>query len=101
MGEVFDDGRPSQELSQGPGFPWLNPEALVRGDGYFREVLEALPAAVYITAPAGTITYYNEAAAKIWGHRPELGKSEWCGSWKLFWPDGRPMPHGDAQWRWR
>jgi PAS domain S-box-containing protein len=22
-----------------------------------------------------------------------LGKSEWCGSWKLFWPDGRILPH--------
>jgi PAS domain S-box-containing protein len=96
MGEVFDDSRPSQELPQGPGFPWLNAEALFRGDGYFREVLEALPAAVYITDPAGRITYYNEAAATLWGHRPELGKSEWCGSWKLFWPDGSPLPHGEC-----
>src|ERR1700732_14096 len=96
MGEVFDDSRPSQELPQGPGFPWLNAEALVRGDGYFREVLEALPAAVYITDPAGRITYYNEAAATLWGHRPELGKSEWCGSWKLYWPDGRLMPHDEC-----
>jgi PAS domain S-box-containing protein len=59
----------------------------------FRELLDALPAAVYTTDAAGRITYYNDAAAELWGHRPPLGSSEWCGSWKLFWPDGTPMPH--------
>ncbi len=59
----------------------------------FRELLDALPAAVYTTDAAGRITYYNEAAAALWGHRPMLGSSEWCGSWKLYWPDGTPMPH--------
>ncbi|HEY6383467.1 MAG TPA: HWE histidine kinase domain-containing protein [Pseudolabrys sp.] len=59
----------------------------------FRELLDALPAAVYTTDAAGRITYYNEAAAALWGHRPLLGSSEWCGSWKLYWPDGTPLPH--------
>lgn len=59
----------------------------------FRELLDALPAAVYTTDAAGRITYYNETAVKLWGHRPMLGSSEWCGSWKLYWPDGTPMPH--------
>src|ERR1700751_4259774 len=27
---------------------------------------------------------------------PRLGTGEWCGSWKLFWPDGRPLPHGEC-----
>lgn len=53
----------------------------------------ALPAAIYMTDAAGRITFYNEAAAALWGCTPELGKSEWCGSWKLFWPDGTPLPH--------
>jgi PAS domain S-box-containing protein len=59
----------------------------------FRELLEALPAAVYTTDAQGRITYYNDAAADMWGHRPPLGTSEWCGSWKLFWADGTPLPH--------
>ncbi len=59
----------------------------------FRELLGALPAAVYTTDAAGRITYYNDAAAALWGHRPPLGTSEWCGSWKLFWPDGTPLSH--------
>ncbi len=62
----------------------------------FRELLEALPAAVYTTDAAGRITFYNQAAVELWGCRPELGKSEWCGSWRLYWPDGTPMPHGEG-----
>lgn len=23
----------------------------------------------------------------MWGIRPEIGTSEFCGSWKLYWPD--------------
>ena len=59
-------------------------------------LLRALPVAVYTTDAAGRITYYNEAAAELWGHRPILGKSEWCGSWLLRWPDGRPMRHDEC-----
>ena len=59
-------------------------------------ILQALPAAVYTTDAAGRITFYNEAAATLWGCRPEIGKSEFCGSWKLYWPDGRPMAHGEC-----
>ncbi len=68
-------------------------EALHRHDLRFRDLLEALPAAIYTTDAAGRITYFNQAAADLWGHRPPLGSSEWCGSWKLFWPDGTPLPH--------
>jgi PAS domain S-box-containing protein len=57
------------------------------------DVIRALPAAIYTTDAAGRITFYNEAAAELWGCRPELGKSDFCGSWKLYWPDGSPMPH--------
>jgi PAS domain S-box-containing protein len=60
------------------------------------ELLQALPAAVYTTDAAGRITFYNEAAAELWGQHPELGKSEFCGSWKLYWPDGTPLPHDEC-----
>ncbi|MGH6843887.1 MAG: PAS domain S-box protein, partial [Methylocella sp.] len=62
----------------------------------FGELFEALPAAVYTTDTEGRITYFNEAAADLWGCRPELGKNEWCGSWRLYWPDGRPMRHDEC-----
>ena len=66
------------------------------GNHYLEDVLEALPEAVYITDAEGRITYFNEAAARLWGMRPELGKSEFCGSWKLYWPDGTPLAHSEC-----
>jgi PAS domain S-box-containing protein len=66
---------------------------LLDGSG---ESLRALPAAVYTTDPGGRITFYNEAAAQLWGVRPEIGKSEFCGSWKLYSSDGSPMLHEEC-----
>lgn len=60
------------------------------------DVLEALPEAVYTTDAAGRITFYNKAAIAMWGVSPELGASEFCGSWKLYWPDGTPLPHDEC-----
>jgi PAS domain S-box-containing protein len=60
------------------------------------ELLEALPVAVYTTDVEGRITFYNQAAADLWGCRPEIGSSQWCGSWRLYWPDGRTLPHSEC-----
>jgi PAS domain S-box-containing protein len=60
------------------------------------ELLQALSAALYTTDATGRITFYNEAAAELWGFRPQLGTSEFCGSWKLYWPDGTPLPHHEC-----
>lgn len=56
-------------------------------------MLDAVPAAIYTIDGAGKITFFNEAAAALWGCRPTLGETAWCGSWRLYWPDGRPLPH--------
>jgi PAS domain S-box-containing protein len=60
------------------------------------DLLEALPVAVYTTDAEGRITFFNQAAADLWGHRPKLGTDYWCGSWRLYWPDGRPLPHNQC-----
>jgi PAS domain S-box-containing protein len=62
-------------------------------NGLCRKAIETIPAAVYMTDAEGCITFYNEAAAALWGCRPELGDSKFCGSWKLYRPDGTPLPH--------
>lgn len=67
-----------------------------REDACFRRIVEALPAALYTTDAEGRITFFNEAAAKLWGRRPTIGEDWWCGSWQLFWPDGRPMAHEEC-----
>jgi PAS domain S-box-containing protein len=79
--------------------PHANRDADLTADavnGASRDLLHALPAAVYTTDALGRITSYNEAAALLWGCRPEIGKSTFCGSWKLYWPDGRPLPHDEC-----
>ncbi len=63
--------------------------------GEYQRLLNALGVAVYTTDAEGRITFYNDAAADFWGRRPELGEL-WCGSLRLYWPDGTPMDHGEC-----
>jgi PAS domain S-box-containing protein len=58
-------------------------------------VLEALPAAVYTTDAEGLITFYNQAAVDLAGRKPTLG-DQWCVTWKLYRPDGTPLPHDEC-----
>lgn len=55
------------------------------------QLLEALPAAVYTCDLQGKITFFNQAAADLWGRRPEIGKDMLCGSWKIYNPDGTTL----------
>ncbi len=68
-------------------------ERLEQRERTYRDTLDALPVAIYLTDAAGKITYYNEAAAQMAGRRPVLGADEWCVTWRLFSPDGAPLPH--------
>src|SRR6476659_3201576 len=61
-----------------------------------RELLDALPAAIYTTDAAGRITYYNAAAVQLAGRRPKIGSDEWCVTWRLYQPDGTPLPHDEC-----
>ena len=56
------------------------------------QLLQALPTAIYTTDAQGRITFYNEAAVEFAGRRPQLGE-QWCVSWRMFRPDGTPLPH--------
>jgi PAS domain S-box-containing protein len=57
------------------------------------QALEALPAAVYTTDAEGWITFCNRAAVELSGHTPALGQDRWCVCWRLYRPDGTPLPH--------
>ena len=72
--------------------PGLSAASQVTAPGF----LEALGVAVYTTDADGVITQFNEAATELWGRRPEVGVDQWCGSWRLYYPDGTPMPHDDC-----
>src|SRR5215469_2754048 len=62
----------------------------------FRDLLDALPAAIYMTDADGRITFFNRAAVEFSGRNPELGSDQWCVTWRLYWPDGRPMAHDEC-----
>jgi PAS domain S-box-containing protein len=61
-----------------------------------RQLFDALPVAIYTTDAAGRITFYNRAAVEFAGREPKLGRDRWCVTWRLFWPDGRPMAHDEC-----
>jgi PAS domain-containing protein len=56
------------------------------------ELFKQLRSPIYTTDADGWLTYYNDAAAELWGYWPELGKTRWCGSWRIFTMDGVPLP---------
>lgn len=61
-----------------------------------RAMLEALPAAVYTTDADGYLTFYNEAAAELWGHRPMLREARFSGVFRLWTTDGTPIANADG-----
>ncbi len=62
----------------------------------FREMIDALPTAVYTTDASGRLTHFNPASAELSGRTPSLGTDQWCVSWKLYNADGSPIAHD--QW---
>jgi PAS domain-containing protein len=63
---------------------------------YARNLIEALPVTVYVTDRSGRIMLYNQAAVALWGQEPSSGDDEWIHSWKLFHPDGTPLPSTES-----
>ncbi len=61
----------------------------------YRTLFDLSPVAVYSCDAAGVIQRFNQHAAELWGRRPEVGDTDerFCGSFKLFRPDGTFMPH--------
>ena len=67
-------------------------EVLNKSSEHLEQLVKELPAGVYSCDALGRVNFYNKAAAKLWGREPEVGKEQWCGSWKIFRPDGAPVP---------
>ena len=70
--------------------------ALRESERRFREMIDALPAAIYTTDADGHITHYNPAAVEFAGQAPKIGTDRWCVSWKLYAADGTPLPHDEC-----
>ena len=62
----------------------------------YKELIYASPVGIYTCDAEGEIEMYNDTAVRIWGRKPEPGKDKWCGSWKMYNPDGTFLPHDDC-----
>jgi PAS domain S-box-containing protein len=70
-------------------------EALRNSEDRYRVLFDLSPVAVYSIDRSGVIKEFNRVAAQLWGRQPTQGDTDerFCGSYKLFRPDGSYMPH--------
>jgi len=76
----------------------LAEQTLRASEERYRILFELGPVAVYSCDAAGMIQNFNDRAAELWGRRPVLGETNarYCGSFKLFRPDGSPIRPADC-----
>src|SRR5438105_13383190 len=63
------------------------------GEGWFRDLVEGLPAAIYVTDAEGRLQFYNSAFVELTGSEPVIGHYV---ELKLFLPDGTPLPEASC-----
>ena len=58
-------------------------------------LFEQLPFAIYVCDRNGLVLRYNRRAAELWGRSPKPGdpNERFCGSYRMFHPDGSLLPH--------
>jgi len=72
--------------------------ALVASEKRFRALFDLGPVGVYSCDAAGNMREFNRRAAELWGRKPKLEDSSerFCGSSRLYLPDGKLMPHKEC-----
>jgi PAS domain S-box-containing protein len=92
------------------GAPKENPSCPIVGNGgsaggfeaamdlLHRTLFDLVPVAIYTCDANGVIQEYNRRAVELWGREPGRNgeKSRFCGSYKIYYPDGRYMPHKEC-----
>jgi PAS domain S-box-containing protein len=73
-------------------------EKIRRSEERYRTIFDLVPVAVYVCDADGIIQEYNRRAVELWGGEPGQNgvKPRFCGSHKLYYPDGRHMPHEEC-----
>ena len=69
--------------------------ALRQSEERYRTLFNFVPVAVYTCDAEGCIQEFNQRAIELWGRKPKTNdpSEKFCGSFKIFYPDGRVMPH--------
>jgi PAS domain S-box-containing protein len=73
-------------------------EKIQRSEERYRTLFDLVPVAVYVCDADGIIQQYNQRAVELWGREPgrDGKESKFCGSYRIYYPDGRPMPHEEC-----
>ncbi len=66
--------------------------ALRESEQRYRQLVQAIPAAIYTCDAEGRIQLYNDAAVELWGRRPHPGVPSWCAAHRVLQADGSPLP---------
>jgi PAS domain S-box-containing protein len=63
-----------------------------------QDLIEVLPAAVYVCNADAVVVSDNRRAAELWGREPKPGDTDekYCGAHRLYLPDGTFMPHRET-----
>ena len=71
---------------------------LHESEGRFRALFEMGPVATYSCHASGVIQDFNRRSAELWGREPATDDygDRFCGSLKMFRPDGSHMPHAQS-----
>jgi PAS domain-containing protein len=59
----------------------------------FADMLDDIPAPLYVTDAEGTLTYFNKACVPLAGRTPAVGRDKWCVTWRIYTTDGEYLPH--------
>jgi PAS domain S-box-containing protein len=70
-------------------------EALRESKERYYDLFNLVPVAVYTCDADGLIQEYNHRSVDLWGREPQKNdpNERFCGSFKIYYPDGRSMPH--------
>ena len=73
-------------------------EALRESEKRYRALFDLGPVAIYSCNASGVIQEFNRRAVELWGRKPASGDTteRFCGSSKMFRPDGCFMPHAQC-----
>jgi PAS domain S-box-containing protein len=73
-------------------------QAVRASEERYRILFDLGPVAVYSCDAMGVIQNFNKRAAELWGRKPAAGKrgGRFCGSFKLFRPNGGFVRHADC-----
>ena len=71
------------------------PVSRLSSNWFSGDLLETLPAAVYVCNAEAVVVAFNRRAAELWGRAPSAGDTDekYCGGHKLFRSDGSFLPH--------